>query len=58
MKKKKICAMFLTAAMAATLLAGCGNDSGDSSQGSASQGGASQGDASQGGEASGGGSKR
>ena len=48
MKKKKICALLLTAAMAATLLAGCGNDSG--SQGSSDQGGTTQGSTSQGGE--------
>lgn len=41
MKKKKLLATLLTAAMTATLLAGCGNDAG--SQGSSSQGGASQG---------------
>ena len=57
MKKKKICAMFLTAAMAATLLAGCGNNDA-SSQGS-STGGSTGGDAAQsggetGGETSGG----
>lgn len=51
MKKKKICAMFLTAAMAATLLAGCGNDAG--SQGS-SAGGSTGGEAAQSGGASGG----
>lgn len=51
MKKKKICAMFLTAAMAATLLAGCGNDAG--SQGS-SAGGSTGGDAAQSGGTSGG----
>lgn len=61
MKKKKICAMFLTAAMAATLLAGCGNNDA-SSQGS-STGGSTGGDAAQsggetGGETSGGGSFR
>ena len=44
MKKKKLLATLLTAAMTATLLAGCGNDAG-------SQGGSSQGGASQGGEA-------
>ncbi len=65
MKKKKICAMFLTMAMAATLLAGCGNDagSGDGSsqggeaQGSSSQGGEAQGSSSQGSDAQGGGTE-
>lgn len=52
MKKKKICAMFLTMAMAATLLAGCGNDAG--SDGSSSQGGEAQDSSSQGSEAQGG----
>ena len=47
MKKKKFCALLLTAAMSAALLAGCGNDSG--SQGSSSQGGGSQSSSSQGG---------
>ncbi len=54
MKKKKICAMFLTMAMAATLLAGCGNDAGSgdgSSQGGDAQGGGTE-------SASGGGSFR
>lgn len=51
MKMKKFCALMLTAAMAATLLAGCGNDPG--SQGS-SQGGEAQGGEAQGGEAQGG----
>lgn len=58
MKKKKICAMFLTAAMTAALLAGCGNDSG--SQGSSSQSGGAEGASQEGGSenASGGGSFR
>ena len=55
MKKKKICAMFLTMAMAATLLAGCGNDAG-SGDGS-SQGGEAQGSSSQGSDAQGGGTE-
>ncbi len=47
MKKKKFCALLLTAAMSAALLAGCGDDSG--SQSSSSQGGGSQSSSSQGG---------
>ncbi len=60
MKKKKICAMFLTMAMAATLLAGCGNDAGSgdgSSQGGEAQGSSSQGSSSQGSDAQGGGTE-
>ena len=58
MKKKKFCALMLTAAMAATLLAGCGNDGasqGSSSQGDSSQEGSSQSEASQGDESTSGG---
>ena len=55
MKKKKICAMFLTMAMAATLLAGCGNDAGSGD--SSSQGGEAQGSSSQGSDAQGGGTE-
>ena len=55
MKMKKFCALMLTAAMAATLLAGCGNDPGSqgSSQGGEAQGGEAQGGEAQGGEAQG-----
>ncbi len=57
MKMKKFCALMLTAAMAATLLAGCGNDPGSqgSSQGGEAQGGEAQGGEAQGDEAQGGG---
>lgn len=39
MRKKSICAVLLTAAMAATCLAGCGNDSGSSQSGESTSGG-------------------
>lgn len=39
MRKKSICAVLLTAAMAATCLAGCGNDSGSSQSGGSTSGG-------------------